>query len=412
MMELYKNKSHYIYLLFITVLAYLGTFFIVPVLPVKDFLSFYFWIPAVLYINTCLLHWLLLEQGLDRKAVFVLSTLYLLMPLHMDAFKFPSLIQLYIAEAALMISLIFYLKNRINLSVFFLIGAGFLNFKIIGFFPLVFISQKFSSKQKALYGLNTFLIVLYSLPEFISEYSFSLDNLKTVIFSFENLIIPLNFSFLNNSILIDSYYPVWFLIFFILSSLGLIVFGWKSRSSYGKALSFTIWGLLISLFVPVKYYLKSELNHYLYMPSAYPFIAILFFLIFTSLFKKYTSKIIIGSLWLMSILWILNAMSIQASSRDLVLMWDTALGKLPTSYNYMENVQFDYVQILVKNGFTKEAEAIVVEAKKKYLKDRWFVLHISLAAQRQDEELVRRIYDELSELKIPFPEEGLPDSDQ
>ena len=400
MMELYKNRAHFVYLFFLTILVYLGAFFSVPIVAAQKLPAFFIWTPTILYINTLLLHWILSHQDLEKKAVFMLCALYLVSPLHMDTLEFTALVQLCLAETVLILSLIFYLKDMINYSLVSIVVASFLNFKSIGFIPLILISPKFSLKHKLIYVLNVFVVIIYSFSEFLNEIIFIKDNLITLIFSFENLLNPLRFSFLNSAVLVFDYYPNWLMALFIVLVLAIAIYSWIKKSTYGVAISCTIFGMLISLVIPVKYYLESGLSHYLFMPSTYPFVMVLFLFSLTLILRKYSSVIILISLAIVGVMWASTTMSIQASNRDIVVSWDVAVEQLPKKYNYIEKVKFNYVQVLMNNGFNKEAEAIIVDAKKEYLKKEWFHLHLALASFRKDENLIKEIHEELKALAI------------
>lgn len=401
----YKKKMHFIYLLLILILTYIGTFFTIQIVPsILDANFIHLSSLLFLYLNGLLVYWIALRHHLTTAASFLLATLYIVCPFHAAVFLFSPLIQYTLAETFLLTAYFFYLKEDSTKSTIFLIISNLLNFKLLGLVPFIYFSRKFTLQQKILLVANAGVIFIFSSSEIWNNFLNRSDSLKTVVYLFENLLNPFNINFLNYSILITNFYSYWFLVLIVLllGAIGLYLRAKKDIISNSNVLFALIVGVLISIFIPAKYPLKAAMQFYFYTPTVYPYVLFITLMALSSLLAKYSNKFLISILSLLTLVWILANVEVQSNAKEVLGAWKNAVGKLPEDFEHEEIVKYDYATLLIKNDDIETAEPIVIVGKKKFLTEKWFTLHLRIAAQKKDEGTINLIYEELSKYKIPY----------
>ena len=365
---------------------------------------------ALILVNTIAVYWISLNYSQKERTAFLVAALYTLSPFHLSIFFFPSQFQFLISETCLLFFMIFYLKNSCVKSTVFVITAFFLNFSLLTIVPFLCLSKTISSRVKIFVCLSAVSILIYLYPLFLNDKSLVLNNYKTLVYLIEKLIIPSSLSIFNYSVIVPNYYSLWFVNLVAFTGLFFGVYYYYKKYPFSEVVLVLILSGGLAVFLPVKFLSDQVSQVYFLRSNLYPFIIFLFLILTLVVLVKYNSKKVEAFIVVIGLTWGLSNINMQQRASVPMEIWNSAISLLPKHYEYEEEIKFDYVKVLIEKNLKYEAEQIIIEAKKEYLNEKWFALHLSLAIERKDDKTIKDIYDELIMYKIPYVNSALPAS--
>lgn len=395
-------KDQVIYLVLMSVLCYLGTLFIDQFTVIDSIPVFYssWLVQVILLLNAVIVFFIAQAFTQNRWNSLIAASLYLVSPFHLEAFILPFQIQYLMAESLLIVYVWGYVYKYFNLSTVVLILASTLNSKLLALMPFHWISDSFTKKQKVYSALASIVILAFVFPSF-GEATF-LDNLKSLVFIFENLMVPISFPFLNYSIIVPGYYSELFSGLFALGILGLCIYIYKLNLKNANLIISIIACSLIGTVLPIKSIYTTEDTFFYFTPGIYPGFLLSSIGLIILLLIKFNNRSMKIGLTCVAVLWLAVNVNLQKSWRSSLNAWDSSLSSLPAKIYYDEMIKYKWATVLLEKGQDKKAEALIIESKNVFRNERWYRLHLGLAVKNKDEGAIDRINDELIKNKIPY----------
>lgn len=396
-------KDHIVYLVLLSLLAFVGMYFLDGFAEAIGAGNFYkVHVHLLLLFNAMIVYWFCYKDSQNFALSSCLSILYLVSPSHFDLFLFPFQFQALVAETFL---LLFFMAYQLNLQVrslivFFL--ATLANSKLIAFSPILCLSKKYSLRQKAFLLISFLIYLVYLIPLFTEQKEFLLKSSKTIFYIGEILSLNPSQSFLNLALLTPDYHSG---LFYAAITLVVLLGCWilfKKEEWRIPAFSLLFVAFLGSI-IPFKQFSRNEEHLYFLTSSLYPNVLFLFLLALLNLLKKIERpKLAIYSAGSLIVLWILLGINFQISHYDRVIAWENALNRLPKDFNFEEKIKLKFATVLVEKGDDQRALAFINEAKQKFPREIWYAMLLNLASKKQDSQAVDQVYRDMAREQIPF----------
>lgn len=402
MLKNFLFKNNFIYLILISILSYCGFYFVGNFFLIQDnSLFFKFIVHVILLLNSFFIYHISFKSSGNDIISLIISSLYLLSPVHFDVFFFHFQFQALLAESCF---LIFYYSYMLDLEwgIFLGITCGsILNTKLAFALPLLCMSGKLS-KPKKIMLLATFIIIgIYLIPKISKEFTFlSIGSFYSQI---QLTLAPLNLTLFNTSILIPKFYSD-----YVISFLCLITFLTLTYLYFHKKqlpLVFLSSIALTGVYLPIIRDANSFNTHFLLLPTLYPTILLGILFLLLSILSEYKSiKAYLFISTIFACFWLLTNLNVQTLAQDEDNFWQYSLEHLPSLYNSREEVQYNYALFLINRMKFDEAEKLIRKEKETYPKIEWYHLLLKLVARKRDNEEINKIQAELITKKIPYME--------
>nr|BDT30085.1 hypothetical protein BHI3_35510 [Bacteriovorax sp. HI3] len=390
-------KKNVLPLFFFSVLIYVGVYF-------SDFSGSFGasnWYVLVthllLTLNACLLGFVVKSFSGEERLAFLLGLIYLILPLNLEIFYFPSQIQFLVADTFVLLGLLAFIKKKMSLSTGLVLLAAALNVKGALFLILLLVRKETSFSQRVYLTGALLIILMFSINTMI-EPSYSLqDNYYRFAFTLENSVFPVNLSLFNLGVLYPGYYSSnihWYI--GSLACAGLLYFVYKKSIS-----SLIFFVLFAGAALPVKYISFPFGESYFFYPRVNGAIIWgLIFLLFSLMMKfknaKYANHILTCFVVLLGV----ANLSFQYSFLNFNQSWEKAMNELPENINYEFLVKTDYAQSLINAREFNKARVVLENIKEKFRVMKIYDLLLAVYVNQNDPAGIDTLRREIMYYKI------------
>lgn len=399
------SRDHLIYLSLISLMAFVGACFSGNSLGHAEVeLSIKIISIIILIISSFLVYFIILNHFQKSLIAFSVSALYLVAPTHFDIFVHPLQFQALLAEMFLLSFFILYQKDHIWKALIFLLITIFLNSKLIVLIPFLWGMKRLSILQKIYSVAVLGFLLIYLTPLMYKESFFAFNQFKTIFYIWENLVLAINTTILNISIIDPGHYSIWYLVISLITLLSLCVYGLKRKNDVLKIVMGLILASFIGTFVPYKQIFVAEEYFYYYLPSMYPMVLLSLLMLIACVlsemsFREKMSKVVIGFI---GIYWLGSTIYIQKNFQNIEFEWGHSMASLPQDFNYEQIIKLKYARFLIDTGRSGEAVKLIDKAKIEFPLVKWYAMLLEIANQRGDESEMEKIRSDLSKSAAPF----------
>lgn len=397
------SKDQFFYLFISAVAAYVGMWF--SNIPEHTLLAgkYLFFTPfVILFFNSSLVYLIALKWVSDKQRAFFLALIYIVAPLHLDSFLFPSQWQAFLAEFFMLLSCYFWLMSRESWSMMSLIISMLLNVKLAFLGILVSICLRLKNTYKIFLCATSFSILIFTAISFYQRDYFFEEQLSSLSYVLLTAVSPLSMSSLNRAVLIPNYLSTFMLLFW-LSTIGIAIFGLFLKKGKLRFIGLIWLSLFLGSFLAAKEILGSGGFPYFFLPTSYSLILPLFLIFINSyldLLKN--SKIQQTIIAFIVLVWSAALISWERTSMDYVKMWKEELAVLPESYEHELEVKLTYAQLLMKKELYDDADKFIQLNKLKFPVEDWYQMLLTIYSSREDEVKFKQVYEEMIRNKVPY----------
>lgn len=356
---------------------------------------------ATLLLNSFIIYVISFKGSEKEIVALIISSLYLISPIHFDVFFFNFQVQALLAESCLLLSYYCYISNKQWGFFLGILCSVLLNTKLSFAIPLICTSNKLTKQQKIMLGVAFAIVWIYLTPQTIEQLNLSYVN--SIYSQFQLIIAPMVLSLFDRAILIPKFYSVSTMFLFVVLTLLFLAYSRFYKKDFFPIFLFCISVAAVGAYTPIIRYSYSSEQRFLLLPTLYPtlFLGILFFLLSILTKLKRAQSYLFASVVVASFWFLLNV-NIQSMAKNPDDFWQYSLERLPAEYLLKEEIKFKYATFLIDNLKLDQAEVLIREAKDVYPKIEWYHLLIGIEAQKGKNYEIEKLQAELITRKIPY----------